>query len=1414
MHKRIIAITLSLLGIINSLPCVAASADADNTASDKLYCLTDNMWTDRDVEIYKNYGVDLENYETGAEYSWTKDSDAQIKEQDAYNSKTGERQQSKGNQLTGGNLSDTSGDCNIWSTWNKVSSATAVFDLKDIYWVSRIDAWSLTATYAQTGVISVRVGESLDNMKSLPAQKSSVPDSNELTAAGGKLSSYASIKFNASRIRYVEVTFNTQEKETNSSIPQMIVSEVAVFGYTQKPAVSEYEEEQIEEPKTIYEKIDPELDDRRSYIADLGTVYEITGTSVEQYNSSANGLESYDIYLSSDGENYTYIQNVETQNTIDYQIVEVPSDIRTKTYARYVKLVMHKQSEKTGVLVKKIEVHGRDGIEQRRIDENATYSYYAQNPYRTADDIRLSDKDCTVLMDGDKEHTVSTAEKWATIVVDLKEAYQVGDINIYSLAGGKEFLEGCEIRYSLDGKKFFSYTYYVNKNDKNGGIVKSTFSGMPGRYARFLKIICQSADNKIALSEIEVNGYPVKMSPASNPPQVPLRVEMKNYLLAYLDWSTYNETNASKVAVYIEKEAFTDTAFLKPVAVYESFDDAFKYKYTTYTGLEPEETYYFAVTPFDSDGNEITKVNPVKITTEGVLEDRPRDIFCIVNHPGYNGGATKRFGSYTETMKLEAARLMDEMGTVNCNRDWQVTTDMETYRNIGISTMWPGAASTQSRMADAMKVSGTYLFSNGNERDLQKEDTVKFFNEMKASYAKVKNLSQKALLVDPVLGGTEAGSLDWFDSIYKAGDGIETRLNYDVVDVHLYTKLIDKQIEGLPSAAPELLPTKINDIRNVLRKYGDESKPIISTEMGYLTSDKNGYSPALDYETQRDWVVRAYLMMLSEGVRKVWYYDFQDDGLDFEYLEHNWGLIDYFGVPKPSYYGYYNLSQQMRNAELIGAVSGLSTPYYGFEYFDETKNRKMSVIWAADGQTKTLQFDNLSGKDELIEVVGSDGSFDSVKTENGKGTVKIGSAPIFIYSECGIKPTSIDVAFKVNNSEFNTIKGSKVNVSLTRQRLANNLSGYVEADMPSGWSLDETVFDASQKTFDTIINIPENAAEGTQTVTLKVTTENGVVTPIKINITINPAVEVSIVPEPVNKGDWTSWRLAAYCTNVVQQPVNVKVSLASTSGIEVEMTDTPAMDNLMPGETRVVYFNVKKLAENSGAVGSFIITTNGDSKSFDRSLNFSACVNDGITPVIDGELSSGEWDNCQAITQQSYRSSAWVDEKDLSFKIYRKWDENNFYFAADVTDDVFCQPYQGTDIWNGDSIQFALDVKRKNGVAIDSMEYFEIGLARNNKDEFEAWAWLADLIVKKERPLTGINGVVKRTDNGHTIYEVAIPWTYFIESGSVKEYDCFGFAAVVNDNDGKYRKSWLKYMQGIADGKDPTQFEDMVLIKK
>ncbi|MDD6734852.1 MAG: discoidin domain-containing protein [Clostridiales bacterium] len=1415
MHKRIIAITLSLLGIINSLPCAVASADADNTASDKLYCLTDNMWTDRDVEIYKNYGVDLENYKTGAEYSWTKDSDTQIKEQDAYNSKTGERQQSKGNQLTGGNLSDTSGDCNIWSTWNKVSSATAVFDLKDIYWVSQVDAWSLTTTYAQTGVINVRVGETLDKMKSLPSQKSSVPDSKELINAGGKLSSYASVKFNASRIRYIEVTFNTPERATNSSIPQMIVSEVAVFGYTQKPEISEYVEEQLEEAKTVYEKVDPELNDRLSYVTDLGAVYEITGTNVTQYNSSANGLESYDIYLSSDGENYSYIQNAEAQNTIDYQIAEVSSEIRTKIYARYVKFVMHKQSNKSGVLVKKIEVYGRDGVEQKRIDENATYSYYTQNPYRTADDIRLDDRDCTVLMDGDKEHTVSTSEEWATIVVDLKEAYQVGDVNIYSLAGGKEFLEGCEIRYSLDGKKFFSYTYYVNKNDKNSGIVKSTFSGMPGRYARFLKIICQSADSKIALSEIEINGYPVKMTASSKPAQVPLRVEMKNYLLAYLDWSTYNEANASKFAVYIEKEAFTDTAFLKPVAEYESFDDAFKYKYTTYTGLEPEETYYFAVTPFDSDGNEITKVSPVKITTEGVLEDRPRDIFCIVNHPGYNGGATKKFGSYTSTMKLEAARLMDEMGTVNCNRDWQVTSDMETYRNIGISTMWPGAAAAQSSMANAMKLSGTYMFSNGNERDLQKEDTVKFFNEMKASYAKVKSLSKKALLVNPVLGGTEAGSLDWFDSLYKAGNGTETRLNYDAVDVHLYPKLADKTIEGVPASAPEILPLKIESVRNVLRKYGDESKPIITTEIGYLTSDKNGYQPALDYDTQRDWVVRSYLILISEGIRKAWHYDFQDDGLDFEYLEHNWGLIDYFGVPKPSYYGYYNLSQQMRYAELIGAVPGLTTPYYGFEFFDETKNRKMSVIWAADGQTKTMQFDSLSGEDELIEVIGTDGGFDAVKTENGKGTVTIGSAPIFIYSEKGVKPTSIDVAFKASNSEFNAIMGSKINVSLARQRLANNLSGYVEAaNLPSGWSIDETTFNASQKTVDTVINIPENAAEGTQTVTLEITTENGAVTPIKISINVKPAVEVNIVPEPVNKDDWSSWRLAAYCTNVVQQPVNVKVSLVATSGIEVEMTDAPAIDNLMPGETRAVYFNVKKPAEEFGAVGSFIISTNGNSKSFDRNLNFSACVNDGITPVIDGEISSGEWDNCQVIMQQSYRQSSWEGEDDLSFKIYRKWDEKNFYFAADVTDDVYCQPYQGTDIWNGDCIQFALDVKRKNGVATDAADYFEIGLTKNNKETFEAWVWIADLIVKKERPLTGIDGIVKHTDDGHTIYEVAIPWTFFIENGAVNEYDCFGFAAVVNDNDGKNRKGWLKYMQGIADGKDPSWFEDMVLIKK
>ena len=307
---------------------------------------------------------------------------------------------------------------------------------------------------------------------------------------------------------------------------------------------------------------------------------------------------------------------------------------------------------------------------------------------------------------------------------------------------------------------------------------------------------------------------------------------------------------------------------------------------------------------------------------------------------------------------------------------------------------------------------------------------------------------------------------------------------------------------------------------------------------------------------------------------------------------------------------------------------------------------------------------------------------------------------------------------------------------------------------------------------------------------------------------------MKITPEPIEFGKWDKWRLAAQCTNVVDVPVSGKLSVLGATGINIATMEAQETGIINPGETKMVYFDITSPATEFGAVGTFMLEVNGQKKSFDRKLNFSACVNDGITPVMDGVISPGEWDNCHVITEDGSRFSKWNGVSDLSFKVYRKWDYDNLYMAIDVTDDVFCQPYTGTDVWQGDNVQIALDPARKDGVGISNADYFELGLSRNDKNELMTYVWLADLVVKKDRPIAAYTGAVNRTDDGHTIYEIAIPWGFLIETGIVNENDCIGFSIAVNDNDGNGRKGYLMYMRGIADKKDANSFEDMVLVKK
>jgi hypothetical protein len=184
--------------------------------------------------------------------------------------------------------------------------------------------------------------------------------------------------------------------------------------------------------------------------------------------------------------------------------------------------------------------------------------------------------------------------------------------------------------------------------------------------------------------------------------------------------------------------------------------------------------------------------------------------------------------------------------------------------------------------------------------------------------------------------------------------------------------------------------------------------------------------------------------------------------------------------------------------------------------------------------------------------------------------------------------------------------------------------------------------------------------------------------------------------------------------------------------------------------------------------------------------------------AIDGKLD--EWDGEPTI-------SLGDNDLDLSLTAWLLAKEDAFYLAVDVTDDIFEQTFWGDDLWQGDSIQIAIDPLHDRTPGHYGHDDHEIGLALTEKRPL-VWRFLA--------PKRQHRGIIKDAelavvrDGNHTVYELRLPF-------SAVEYLCppvfpySGFTLVVNDSDTpRQRDSVLAWTSGIADTKNPAAFRSLL----
>lgn len=195
--------------------------------------------------------------------------------------------------------------------------------------------------------------------------------------------------------------------------------------------------------------------------------------------------------------------------------------------------------------------------------------------------------------------------------------------------------------------------------------------------------------------------------------------------------------------------------------------------------------------------------------------------------------------------------------------------------------------------------------------------------------------------------------------------------------------------------------------------------------------------------------------------------------------------------------------------------------------------------------------------------------------------------------------------------------------------------------------------------------------------------------------------------------------------------------------------------------------------------------------------------------TIDGEWRQGRQSIVMNERGQIMPPDPWVTwsgTNDLSVIVYTGWDENNFYFAAEVWDDLHFNDKSGGGIWEQDAVQVAfaplvMTVGSPGYGANDT----EIGLAlAQGKPEAAQWNGLGTVW------RTG-NYAVKRDEARKiTRYKAEISWVTL--GINPKPGKVFGFNFVVLDDDtGAGQNYWYQLSPGITNGKNPALFKRFIL---
>lgn len=653
-----------------------------------------------------------------------------------------------------------------------------------------------------------------------------------------------------------------------------------------------------------------------------------------------------------------------------------------------------------------------------------------------------------------------------------------------------------------------------------------------------------------------------------------------------------------------------------------------------------------------------------------------------------------------------------------------------------------------------------------------------YYELLKATYEKVKAQNPDVTVVGPTTAGVP---LDWMEELFKLGG-----LQYmDAVSIHPYRY----------PATPEGLVNDLIRVQDLIKRYNDgQPKPIWITEMGWPTQlDHRG----VDEKTQASYLVRSHVLALSQGVEKFQWYDFMNDGTDPLYNEHNFGIIrnpaDQQGknVPKPAYVAYAAMTRALTGAQFKQQEQvGDAIHSYVFEK-DRTDVR---AIWSASG---TKQITVKSAKPVVVtDLVGNAKTYSPDRANLIALTIT--DTPIYVQGNL------IDVQ---EGSKYSLVSGDAfVNGDISLTLNVDNTApprAPIDAELEIG-GMSFPISAGPGEQVEIPIVIPGQGAGGSKQWIGDIVVGGH---PVGRLVT---SVEVK---QPLTLGAKHVWKDG-------QDSLQIRIGNRSSAEQSVQtltwsiggLSGTETLQQPISGHSEVVL----ELPLHEFAPGTYPIALTlyaADGEPIQHSGKLVMVEEGSYTPLAKKAIAvDGVLDDLSAIQDIDWGSEGRVQmadyngPEDLSGTAWWTWDDDHLYLSAKVHDDVFSQTSIGDQIWNGDSIQFAVSA----GTPGESGEWYEYGIALTPEGP-QVYRWMT-AAGKAPGPVAGANLKVTRDETSKdTIYELALPWDEL--APIVPSDGILSISFLVNDNDGQGRKGWIEWGSGIGFEKSSALFKPARLME-